>query len=1408
METQEDSLDLTYIKNAALGLNESQTSLNRHTAFAITRRLTSKAADYGPIFEYGKLSKQSLAAAEKPTCSPTSSVKHDLSDEHDKQPTHNAAMSSIKSSRLSRSNTTPEPQDGERSPSGSFLGDTQPVSQSVYEGLLNSRTMEDNSTEGPFIHIIEGTDGGTTQMTLNEGDTGHVDLFSEFDNAAGPDNPHEDRGSQASDIGNSSPTQYEPFPESQRFNTSTPAVQAGRSFSNLANTVTPSTVRNPFKPENKTPGSVMALSQLFNATQAASSPSARMPRLELPSDMPSPNIPIQRPMRTPFSSIALTSSISRPDPIEPEANYISMMESQTEREKRSLRQQSEPGLIDRDDDIFQDGESAIERRIRQMQSKNEARKEFENIKAPARAVSRRNSKRSVSSSPPLAALHTVHREKALRPVLESNDEEQAINTDRGEDSEVETEQEEICMIPQPRSSQRTQSFGEEDKENVDSGPVQTSNIAVSTHSALSTVLDLDQSPSANRQRAAGLLCSPTERLSVGHAPNSGQGIRPPWASQPETSGNSWDFVLQYGTQGKELARDTTFLGHRITSNDHERRRRGLLKRIPSSPPIQDIDRIIQSQPDDDDELSVPQIQPSPSPLPKAVNQSLLSSHHPTHDKDDSELQKPGKESSITSRVFETPSQPILDTRDLLRTIPETSPAGQRRSLSRPITVAGHLARVDETVDGTDEDDNLPDPPRFRGSGILQSLGSQELAASRTSRRVQAILSSPSGRQRRSMTAIASDESPRPAVSDIPINEIRLINAEDRMFQSMIASGGSPFKRRRGNDGRRIESLVQTHQRSLANELDNTSTQIHMSPVDHGADEPLKSPQTTPRPPPQTLESPSDEDATDIWDVVVSPQKETQKPEPPRTVNNTQKKVQKDGLTHSRKKYKVLEAVVIQHPSSSSLTPLEALSRTPSSPSLQTRTEPSSSIHELDQNLEEANKEVIAANHIFAFFNGRPTGYYPAVCVATSDGVTSQRILVRFEDSDKPEKIDIRGAKTLELKIGDIVKVNLPDVPKVPHYVTGFGTKIQSPIDPDENMSDWDKQMSDIYGHTTVRLKRKLTKIVPKVKIPRSISVPISKIYMDQNLWSRFGERPYSPRSSLLRDSRSAVHQTMEQSMQSRITQASQTPNLEPERTGIFSGMAFALSYSGNEKRGKDVESMLSDNGGVILKDGFDQLFEHSSWALALPTSTAEQVKTEGPLTLTPRAKEMGFTCLITDQYSRRAKYMQALALNLPCLAGQWVYECIEKQKVVEWEPYLLAAGSSIFLDNAVKSRILTSYPPSAAKLFDTISVRPRVFANQFMLFVMGRKQAAQQRKAYAFLTCALGAERVYPVQTLQAALDIISQATDLDPKPKGWENGSSSWDWIYVGDESAAATARGALSKLQSASAVAHEEEG
>src|SRR5204863_902708 len=107
---------------------------------------------------------------------------------------------------------------------------------------------------------VEQTDDGITQKTLNEGDIGHLDLLADFGDAQPVGVEAEDEGPKL-DLGNSSPTYYQHFPESQRFVSRTPASQKnGNSPENLA---TPSLPHNPLAREGTKGGSVISLSQVF-----------------------------------------------------------------------------------------------------------------------------------------------------------------------------------------------------------------------------------------------------------------------------------------------------------------------------------------------------------------------------------------------------------------------------------------------------------------------------------------------------------------------------------------------------------------------------------------------------------------------------------------------------------------------------------------------------------------------------------------------------------------------------------------------------------------------------------------------------------------------------------------------------------------------------------------------------------------------------------------------------------------------------------------------------------------------------------------------------------------------------------------------------------------------------------------
>ncbi|KAH8748731.1 hypothetical protein F5882DRAFT_489421 [Hyaloscypha sp. PMI_1271] len=217
---------------------------------------------------------------------------------------------------------------------------------------------------------------------------------------------------------------------------------------------------------------------------------------------------------------------------------------------------------------------------------------------------------------------------------------------------------------------------------------------------------------------------------------------------------------------------------------------------------------------------------------------------------------------------------------------------------------------------------------------------------------------------------------------------------------------------------------------------------------------------------------------------------------------------------------------------------------------------------------------------------------------------------------------------------------------------------------------------------------------------------------------------------------------------------------------LFANMAFAVSYQKREQEKDEVTKAIRDNGGRILEEGFDALFEISK--LKEP---------DAGLMLSAVNKPLGFSALIADEHSRKTKYMQALALGLPCISGQWVLACVSKGAILDWSPYLLCAGQSSFLGNVMKSRVLSRYSAAEANLEMTLDARDKLLEGKSVLMVTSRGKA-DKRKPYVFLTRALGPSRVEQVGDLSEA------RTKL---------GSETWDLLYTDSpkETAAATVFG-----------------
>ncbi|KAM0280460.1 hypothetical protein ACHAQH_004039 [Verticillium albo-atrum] len=237
----------------------------------------------------------------------------------------------------------------------------------------------------------------------------------------------------------------------------------------------------------------------------------------------------------------------------------------------------------------------------------------------------------------------------------------------------------------------------------------------------------------------------------------------------------------------------------------------------------------------------------------------------------------------------------------------------------------------------------------------------------------------------------------------------------------------------------------------------------------------------------------------------------------------------------------------------------------------------------------------------------------------------------------------------------------------------------------------------------------------------------------------------------------------------------------PERDlRIFSRMAFAISFQSKRpgenadqyeerlSQSNDIEKMILEYGGRLLASGFDELFDANALRSAAVSPITDEEE-EASLTLATSAQTLGFTALIADGHSRKVKYMQALALGLPCISDRWVTTCVEKQKIVAWDPYLLCAGQSSFLRDAIRSRYLVPYPATEARLADVVQRRPQLLYGSRILLVMKKSRQEDKKMPYVFLAHVLGAalSRAYKMDEAKRMM----RERELLEAP---------FDWVYV----------------------------
>jgi hypothetical protein len=54
-------------------------------------------------------------------------------------------------------------------------------------------------------------------------------------------------------------------------------------------------------------------------------------------------------------------------------------------------------------------------------------------------------------------------------------------------------------------------------------------------------------------------------------------------------------------------------------------------------------------------------------------------------------------------------------------------------------------------------------------------------------------------------------------------------------------------------------------------------------------------------------------------------------------------------------------------------------------------------------------------------------------------------------------------------------------------------------------------------------------------------------------------------------------------------------------------------------------------------------------------------KQKGELVPGPAARDLSFVAFIGNHYTRKSKFVQALALGFPCLSSRWVMDCVARE---------------------------------------------------------------------------------------------------------------------------------------------------
>ena len=430
----------------------------------------------------------------------------------------------------------------------------------------------------------------------------------------------------------------------------------------------------------------------------------------------------------------------------------------------------------------------------------------------------------------------------------------------------------------------------------------------------------------------------------------------------------------------------------------------------------------------------------------------------------------------------------------------------------------------------------------------------------------------------------------------------------------------------------------------------------------------------------------------------------------------------------------------------------------------------------------SDTEINCSNRVLAHFNGKISAYYPATCLGVVGGEEA-RFIIHFDEGGH-DTVNAFGVKRLELKCGDPVKVDAKHFRSYTYVVERTGDQKTADIFLEAPETHEPSQPSvDVYGNTSVVVRpRPNNAEIPGIEAD-TLVVPLDRIYITQALWGHYKDRDftYTEVDSFItseihtpapQDSNVTTPTSRSVRIKTVAPSLYHAQSFQRKQVGFFSGMVFAITSVSEEARDSIVQGIVN-NGGRILESRFDELFHiptlHPLESTEVENRTQSNDVAAPALQIRPEARAIRFACVIADKHCRMAKYIQALALGIPCLSRRWITDCVAKRQLVPWSPYLLAAGESIYLHDAIVSQNLPSHSPDQMSLDSAVAARPQLLQGQTLLLIM-TKQEKKTMKHMPLISHALGASKILHVTSAEEAANVVAQ-----DRLKG-----RVWDWIYT----------------------------